>query len=118
MRQVVIQRRTMRNSESAHAGLLVLAFLFAGLEITPPLEAQELEARLYYFWQEGCPHCTEMSPWLDSLEGLYPGLSVSRFEVRETPGSSAPTRNASTTGASTRFASQSRCSRSSLERWA
>ncbi|MFW6232151.1 MAG: hypothetical protein ACOC37_03765 [Spirochaetota bacterium] len=76
----------MRNSESAHAGLLVLAFLFAGLGITPPLEAQESEARLYYFWQEGCPHCTEMSPWLDSLEGRYPGLSVSRFEVRETPG--------------------------------
>ncbi|MFH1850012.1 MAG: thioredoxin family protein [archaeon] len=39
------------------------------------------DARVYYFYGDGCPHCAEASPFLDSLESRYSGLTVQKFET-------------------------------------
>lgn len=49
-----------------------------------PLAADE-SPTLYYFWQEGCPHCAAMAPWLDVLATEYPALQISKIEVGRTP---------------------------------
>jgi len=35
----------------------------------------------YFFWGDGCPHCAEEDPFLDSLKQKYPSLDVKMFET-------------------------------------
>ncbi len=76
-----MQRRRHALCAPSRAFLLLLVFI----AFAPTVGAQDSGPRLYYFWQEGCPNCAEMSPWLDMLEDRYPELVVTRFEVRRTP---------------------------------
>ncbi len=39
------------------------------------------EARLYFFWGEGCPHCAAAEPVLADLEQKHDGLEVLGFEI-------------------------------------
>lgn len=39
------------------------------------------EARLYFFWGDGCPHCAAAKPFLAELEAVNPGLVVVAKEV-------------------------------------
>ncbi len=34
-----------------------------------------------YFWQEGCPHCTEAKPFLEKMAKKYPEINISSIEV-------------------------------------
>jgi len=36
---------------------------------------------VYFFWGDGCPHCAEQKPFLDSLKQKYPLLEVKMFET-------------------------------------
>lgn len=36
---------------------------------------------VYFFWGDGCPHCTEAKPFLESLAGQYSTLEVRSYEV-------------------------------------
>ena len=36
---------------------------------------------VYFFWGDGCPHCAEEEPFLDSLKQKYPSLEVKMFET-------------------------------------
>ncbi len=35
---------------------------------------------VYFFYGEGCPHCTKVKPFIDEMERSY-GLNIERFEV-------------------------------------
>jgi len=43
--------------------------------------AQQKEVNLYFFWGQGCPHCADEKPFLESLKIKYPQLRVYDFEV-------------------------------------
>ena len=43
--------------------------------------AQQKEVNLYFFWGQGCPHCSNEKPFLESLKIKYPQLRVYDFEV-------------------------------------
>ena len=59
--------------------LLILAFFFLlpfnvfGLE--------EEKVKLYLFYGDGCPHCTEEKVFLSSIENKYPNLEIVKYEV-------------------------------------
>jgi thiol-disulfide isomerase/thioredoxin/uncharacterized membrane protein HdeD (DUF308 family) len=36
---------------------------------------------VYFFWGDGCPHCAEEEPFLESLEKKYPQVNVVDYEV-------------------------------------
>jgi thiol-disulfide isomerase/thioredoxin len=36
---------------------------------------------MYFFWGDGCPHCAEQKPFIDSLRQKYPTLEVKMFET-------------------------------------
>ncbi len=68
---------------------LFLFLLIAGLTFsTTSALAQEKmspdsdrEVNLYFFWANGCPHCSDEKPFLKKLEQKYSSLTVHSFEV-------------------------------------
>ena len=40
-----------------------------------------LEACVYFFYGQGCPHCARVEPYLETLEKIYPGIKIHRFEI-------------------------------------
>jgi cytochrome c biogenesis protein CcdA/glutaredoxin len=57
-------------------GLLLLSF--------SPILAQTQDAtavNIYFFWGDGCPHCEEEKPFLDSLVGKYDRVNLVDYEV-------------------------------------
>jgi len=68
---------------------LFLFLLIAGLMFsTTSVLAQEKlspdsnnKVNLYFFWANGCPHCSDEKPFLEKLEQKYSGLTVHSFEV-------------------------------------
>ncbi len=68
---------------------ILLFLLIAGLTFsTTSVSAQEHlflnsneEVNLYFFWANGCPHCSNEKPFLEKLEQKYDNLKVHSFEV-------------------------------------
>jgi thiol-disulfide isomerase/thioredoxin len=70
--------------------ILVLVFLVVSVSYT---YAQEETVNLvkesqlsygvnvYFFWGDGCPHCTFEKPFLAGLENKYPSIKVQAYEV-------------------------------------
>lgn len=58
---------------------VVLFFLFPP---SSPVQAQtQTPVIIYMFWGDGCPHCAEAEPFLESLATKYPGVELKRYEV-------------------------------------
>jgi thiol-disulfide isomerase/thioredoxin len=36
---------------------------------------------VYFFWGDGCPHCADEKPFLDSLKQKYPALEIEMLET-------------------------------------
>jgi thiol-disulfide isomerase/thioredoxin len=70
-------------------GLIVLLFAVLTALAWQPLKsvsaaASEVQANkvvMYFFWGDGCPHCTTAKPYLEELKGRYPNLEVRALEV-------------------------------------
>ncbi|MDD3679514.1 MAG: glutaredoxin family protein [Candidatus Shapirobacteria bacterium] len=45
------------------------------------LSTNDQEAVIYFFWGEGCPHCSNQKPFLDKLVQKYSQLRVEDFEI-------------------------------------
>jgi len=68
---------------------LSLFLLIAGLTFstTSALAQEKLspdsdrEVNLYFFWANGCPHCSDEKPFLEKLEQKYSSLTAHSFEV-------------------------------------
>jgi len=43
--------------------------------------AQKNNVTIYYFYGDGCPHCADAKPFLQSLESKYPELTIKSFET-------------------------------------
>lgn len=48
-------------------------------ENTTPIIEQKTD--LYFFWQNGCPHCAEEEKFLDKMEEKYSDLEIHRLEI-------------------------------------
>ena len=59
--------------------LVLVLFSFA----VNPVFAEESENKvdIYFFWAEGCPHCTHEKVFLNSLEQKYSNLEIHRLEI-------------------------------------
>jgi len=60
--------------------LVVLVFSHSALAQND-LSAPNQEVVIYFFWGEGCPHCTNQKPFLDKLVQKYSQLRVEDFEI-------------------------------------
>jgi thiol-disulfide isomerase/thioredoxin len=40
---------------------------------------------VYFFWGDGCPHCTTQKSFMEELENKYPKLEVKMFETWKNP---------------------------------
>lgn len=43
------------------------------------VEAKEVE--MYFFWGQGCPHCSEQKKFLEKIKQDYPELKIKDFEI-------------------------------------
>ncbi len=62
------------------------AFLLILIATLGPAPAEDTSkpdrsVQVYYFWQDGCPHCARAMAFLPSLEERWPSVSVQSFEV-------------------------------------
>jgi cytochrome c biogenesis protein CcdA/glutaredoxin len=39
------------------------------------------DVTIYFFWGDGCPHCAEEEPFLESLAQKYPQVKIQKYEV-------------------------------------
>ena len=60
-------------------GILVFS-LFSSLASAQNITESE-EINVYFFWAEGCPHCSAEKVFLDKLEQKYENLNIHRLEV-------------------------------------
>jgi glutaredoxin len=58
---------------------LTIAFLLPSLLGAVP--ACALEPLIYFFWMEGCPHCTAAKTFLEKLEARFPQVEIKTYEV-------------------------------------
>lgn len=61
-----------------------LMIFFALLALSAGCFAQETSKgsiTLYFFWGQGCPHCEEMTPFIQQIQGTYPQVTVKSLEV-------------------------------------
>jgi cytochrome c biogenesis protein CcdA/glutaredoxin len=60
--------------------IFTLLFNFPSL-----LKGEEIEKSksvfLYFFWGNGCPHCSQAKPFLEELKKKYPPLEIKSYEV-------------------------------------
>ena len=61
--------------------LLTAVLLVGGSPAARAAPGDAGEARLYFFWGDGCPHCAEAKPVLAQWKQQYPGLTVVEREV-------------------------------------
>ena len=60
--------------------------LFLLLLLFPkPSLAQETKINLYFFWAQGCPHCSREKDFLTTLQQKYPQIEVKSFEIATNP---------------------------------
>lgn len=67
----------------AKVGVTAGAAEEAGVVIGAGRTDKTPEVTLYFFWGEGCPHCSQAKPFLKELERKYPALRVESCEVLE-----------------------------------
>jgi thiol-disulfide isomerase/thioredoxin len=66
---------------------LILAIILPLILTAPVVSAQESffapskEVNLYFFWANGCPHCSHEKEFLKELEQEYPDLKIHSLEV-------------------------------------
>lgn len=61
-------------------GLIVMGL--ALFLVFPLVAAEDHAVDLFFFEADGCPYCNMMDSFLIGLEGKYPELNVSRYEVK------------------------------------
>ena len=66
--------------------LYIIIFLCLSSLIIPNIASAEntqqtLEACVYFFYGQGCPHCARVEPYLETLEKTYSGIKIHRFEI-------------------------------------
>lgn len=88
-RAVVLSSDRLRTALVRTALVLIALVLVAAVLVIAPL-ARPVESNaaprddvvLYFFWQEGCPHCAAAKPMLAQFTAKYPQLEVRSFELR------------------------------------
>ncbi len=67
----------------SHAFGALLLILIATLGPAHAKDTSEpnRSVQVYYFWQDGCPHCARAMAFLPSLKERWPSVSVRSFEV-------------------------------------
>lgn len=60
--------------------ILIFIFLFLGSLV---FAQQTLE--IYFFWGQGCPHCSAEKPFLEKMKQKYPQIVVKDFEIYNHP---------------------------------
>lgn len=61
-------------------GFFVCLALFVSVSAVQA-DQSDREVVVYFFWGEGCPHCSHEKPFLDEMKTKYPGLVVKDYEV-------------------------------------
>lgn len=67
--------------------LLIIGATTASAQTPLPPSSDGLT--LYFFWGDGCPHCAEMEPYLQTLAVKYPNLTIKAYEVWKIPANQA-----------------------------
>jgi len=62
------------------ASVLISILVLVSLT-TAVVSAEESKVTMYFFWGDGCPHCTHEKPFLERLEQDYPQLEVKSYET-------------------------------------
>lgn len=63
------------------ASLISAASLNAGDSSCPTDTCENEDYCIYYFYGQGCPHCAEISPIVDSLMQKYPEFNLHKLEI-------------------------------------
>ncbi|MEA2065224.1 MAG: thioredoxin family protein [Patescibacteria group bacterium] len=70
----------MRNNKS-NKFLLAVLFFFVFIFIFSFQATATGETDLYFFWGDGCPHCSNAKPFLEKLKTEYPNLNIKSYEI-------------------------------------
>jgi len=61
---------------------LILILVFGLCLFAYPLSAQDTEkVNIYFFWQQGCPHCADEKPFLVNLSQDNPNINLYDFDI-------------------------------------
>jgi thiol-disulfide isomerase/thioredoxin len=61
--------------------LFALVFFLLSSAQTVRADDGEYPLTIYFFYGEGCPHCAQARPFLESLAKKYPGVTLKSYEV-------------------------------------
>ncbi|MGA7798455.1 MAG: thioredoxin family protein [Methanoregula sp.] len=49
--------------------------------VTPSAAASASDNIVYYFYGQGCPHCANISPFMENITKKYPDVDIRKLEV-------------------------------------
>lgn len=63
--------------------ILILTLLILPFLNVQPLKSKNNEILIYYFYIEGCPECTRVKPFLETLEARFKNIKMSKLNIAE-----------------------------------
>ncbi len=69
------------NKKIALASLMISIILLFSTSSVFAQANEPVELNVYFFWGDGCPHCAEEKPFLESLVKKYPSVKIVDYEV-------------------------------------
>lgn len=58
-----------------------MAFIILIFIITPFVNSENNDFKVYLFWSEGCPHCEAEKEYLNEIKDNYPGMEIIMYEA-------------------------------------
>ena len=68
--------------------LILLTGCTSGEQVNNP-DSGDAKAAIYFFWGDGCPHCTTQKAFLEEMKAKYSGLEVKEYETWKNPENAA-----------------------------
>lgn len=59
--------------------ILITLLVLTLIQITP-VNAEEQKTTMHFFWDEGCPHCTNQKPYNELLQQEFENLEIKSYE--------------------------------------
>ncbi len=87
-KKIIFREKFIKNS--LFYIILVLALTFTAIISSSAVSSQSdasdvSSVTVYFFWGDGCPHCSAEKPFLDEMQEKYPGIEIKMFETWKNP---------------------------------
>ncbi|MFT4343111.1 MAG: hypothetical protein ACMXYE_00005 [Candidatus Woesearchaeota archaeon] len=69
------------NTKSSITAFIYAILFFLLIALSSSMVLAQQPPNVYFFWGDGCPHCSAQKPFLEELKSEFPSIQIYDFEV-------------------------------------